>query len=211
MNRKLTTWRKNRKLGDVAGGRKWPKIEDWIINREHPLRPPVAGDNLPLLIEENPSRDFFFPVTAQEMLACLKKFPKSDTHGITHLWFKRLKKKALLNFRRPLAEYIAGSGVYVIVLYPWPKDMLLRFGPHRPSTKILRSYARWTTELIHQDGGWFLRWDSEPLRDFYLNGLLGHEIGHHQDPKLLSKANARHREETAEQYALQWIALTSKW
>ena len=205
MERKLTAWRKNRKLGDVAGGRKWPKVEDQIVRRENSLKPPVPGQALPILIEDNPSRDYFFPVTIEEARDHLQTFPQEDVSGITHLWLRRINTRAYRVAGRPLAEYIWGSGVRAIILYPWSRDRLLKMGSGRPAMSTQKRYSRWTTELVQEGGEWSLRWSDEALRDFYLTALLGHEVGHHRDPHRRSKANGRQQEEFAEQYAIRWM------
>ncbi len=41
--RKHTAWKKNRKFGDVMGGRQRPKLADNIFNRQHSLTAPDKG------------------------------------------------------------------------------------------------------------------------------------------------------------------------
>lgn len=205
MNRKQTAWKKNRRLGDVAGGRSWPKLKDGLIRRTHSLKPPAQGRTLPILIEDNPSRAFFFPITGREAIAHLASFPPEDVSGLTHVWLRRLNKSDYATGKLPLAEYVRGSGAAAIVLYPWPKDRLLRFDRKRPPKRILKRFLRWDPELICENGVWHIRWSDEALRDFYLNELIGHEIGHHRDGRRISKANRRRCEESAEQYALTWM------
>ncbi len=205
MNRKLTAWKKNRQLGDIAGGRRRVKHEDNIICRQHTFTRPSLSEELPFLIQENPSRDFYFPITASEACAYLKTFPPEDISGLTHLWLKPLKSKEYALSDRPLAQYIWGSGVYLIILYPWTRNGLLHFSNRRPSKRVLRQYEQWTTDLIENDGRWCLRWGKEAVRDFYLTGLLAHEIGHHCDPVRHSRANTKQCEERAEQYAIRWM------
>ena len=205
MNRKYTAWKKNRNLGDIAGGRQKLKCEDNILRREHTFVSPSSEEEIPVLIQENPSRDFYFPITAIEARDYLQTFPPEDVAGITHLWLKRLKSKEYDLPARPLAEYIWGSGVYLIVIYPWARNGLLHFGNRRPSAKVLGRYKRWTTDLIENDGMWCLRWTKDAVRDFYFTGILAHEVGHHCDKNRSSAANNKQREETAEQYALRWM------
>lgn len=181
------------------------KQEDNILRREHTFIAPSPEEEIPILIQENPSRDYYFPITAIEARDYLQTFPAKDVEGITHLWLKRLKSKEYDLPERPLAEYIWGSRVYLIVLYPWARNGLLRFGLRRPSAKVLRQYERWTTDLIESDGTWCLRWAKDAVRDFYFTGLLAHEVGHHCDPNRQSRANDKQREMTAEQYALRWM------
>lgn len=205
MERKLTAWKKNRKLGDVAGGRRCLKFEDQVVRREHSLKRPAPGQTVPILIEDNPSRDYFFPVTIAEANDYLRTFPDEDVNGLTHLWLRRISSRAHRVAGKPMAEYIWGSGVCAIILYPWSKDRLLRLGRRRPSASTQKRYTRWTTDLVLEGGVWCLRWSEDALRDFYLTTLLGHEVGHHRDPNRRSKANGRQQEESAEQYALRWM------
>lgn len=81
-----TPWKKSRKYGDVLGGRKFPKLTEKIFNRLHSLDRPGVNDELPILIQENPSRDFFFPVSAEEIQAKLETLAQGHGEGITHIW-----------------------------------------------------------------------------------------------------------------------------
>jgi hypothetical protein len=65
--RKHTAWKKNRKFGDVMGGRKKPKLANNIFNRQHNLTAPNEELETPNFIVDNPSRDFYFPVTVDEV------------------------------------------------------------------------------------------------------------------------------------------------
>jgi hypothetical protein len=61
-SRKHTAWKENRKFGDVHGGRSHPKITDNIFNRLHSFSRPGPHDPTPILVEDNPSSDYFFPL-----------------------------------------------------------------------------------------------------------------------------------------------------
>ena len=205
-SRNETAWRKSRKFGDVYGGRRWPKIANRIFNRAHSLAPPATGQETPILIEENPSRDFFFPLSGAEALETLKQLPPEQVAGITHLWLRRIKQSDYECKQKALAEFICGSGVRLIVLYPWSTDLLLRFGKRKPPSKRIKRFARWTEDLVYQDDGWVLRWTKEALRQFYLEDLLLHEVGHHVDyfTRHWTLANHKQLEGFAEQYAVFW-------
>lgn len=66
--------------------------------------------------------------------------------------------------------------------------------------KMLELYG---TSLQHRDDRWVSHWSMAGLKNFYLEYLLFHEIGHHVDRHLRhwSKANRRVLEEAANQYA----------
>lgn len=149
-----TPWKKSRKYGDVYGGRKFPKIADRVFNRAHSLERPSPHDVLPIIIEENPSRDFFFPLSAQQTVEALKALPKRDYEGITHLWLRRVSKADYIDRACPLATFICGSGVRVITLYAWPKDMLLPYGPKRPSNRTINEAESYGAKIrkLEQNG-----------------------------------------------------------
>ncbi len=210
-NRKQTAWRKSRKFGDRYGGRQRLKLADNIFKREHSLSPPAPGQETPILIEDNPSRDFFFPLSGQAILATLHQLPKEHTSGITHIWLRRIKRSDYEVRKQPLACFICGSGVRLIVLYPWPQDRILRFEQGRTKAQLLREYGRWTTDLFQENGRWCLRWTLESLREFTIFLLL-HEVGHHVDwyTRHWSKANRKQVEEFAERYAVEWSAVATQ-
>ena len=202
--RKETAWRKNRKFGDVYGGRRYPKIADRIFNRLHNLAPPGPHDTVPILIEENPSRDYGFPLSGEETLEALRALPERDYDGITHLWLRRIGA-AERRRRPPLAEYICGSGVHLVVMYPWRTDGCLDLGRHRPTGKRAQLYERFGARVQRTKGGWSVEFAEEELRRFWVH-LLYHEIGHHVDwyQRQWSKANRKVTEEFADQYAVSF-------
>jgi hypothetical protein len=91
-NKKQTAWKKNRKFGDIYGGRSKPKITDSIFRRLHSISPPTLQDRLPIYIVDNPSRDFFFPLQPNEIEIELERLPVEDRSQITHIWLRRCKK-----------------------------------------------------------------------------------------------------------------------
>ncbi len=205
LSRKQTAWKKSRKLGDVYGGRRWPKLTDRIFNRAHSLQRPAPGEETPILLEDNPSRDHFFPLDGRECLQALTALPEAHVRGLTHLWLRRPRSSESTASPR-LAEFICGSGVRVIILYPWRRDLRLCVGRARPPARTVRVYQRFEAELVHEGGSWYFAFDERSLRRFYVEHLLYHEVGHHVDryQRHWSKANRSQVEEFADQYAIQW-------
>jgi len=194
-----TPWKKSRKHGDVYGGRTYPKIADRVFNRAHSLERPLPHDILPLIIEENPSRDFFFPLSATQVVEALKALPKRDYEGITHIWLRRISKADFIDGSHPLATFICGSGVRVITLYPWPTNMLLPYGSKRPSNRTVNEVEKFGAEIKKVGKEWFSKWDTDGLKKYYIQTLLYHEVGHHIDQYYRSWKAA---EEYADQYAI---------
>lgn len=208
MNRKQTAWKKSRKFGDIYGGRVRLRLSDNIFQRAHSLKKPAPDDPLPILIEDNPSRDFFFPVTVHEVYEAMKALPEEDYAGITHLWLRRIKKSDYEKGNMPLAEFICGSGIRAIILYPWPKNMLQYLGSQKPSRRKIIEYGKYGVVPVNDGKNWVMKWQTEQLRKFYINHLLYHEVGHHIDWyfRHWSKANSKQQEEFADQYAMQKTA-----
>lgn len=201
--RRETAWKKSRKFGDVKGGRSYPKITDNIFARVHSLQKPAPGTPLPVFVCDNPSRDFFFPITEQEVRRELAHLPRRDWKGITHIWFRRFKKSEYEDHELPLAQFCCGSGVRLIVLYPWPVSMEWDHGGAKPSQARRKMLELYGASLQHRDDRWVSHWSMAGLKNFYMEHLLFHEIGHHVDRYLRhwSKANRRVLEEAANQYA----------
>ncbi|MGB0849427.1 MAG: hypothetical protein ACPGSM_22010, partial [Thiolinea sp.] len=108
--------------------------------------------------------------------------------------------------------FICGSGVRVIILYPFPNTMIMTFGSKKPSTHRLQELKKWSSGLKKEKGNWILEWQSEGLREYYINNLLYHEVGHHIDwyYRRWSAANYREAEEFADQYAIQHSAIATE-
>ncbi len=147
MNRKRTAWKKSRKFGDVYGGRASTKIPNRIFNRMHSLSPPGPCDEVPLYIVDNPSRDYFFPLSTEEISRELQNLPNNDWSDITHIWLRRFKKTEYQRGELPFAEFICGSGVRLIVLYPWPRDLRLFISKKHPKERQIKRFADYTTSL----------------------------------------------------------------
>ena len=208
MNRKLTAWKKSRKLGDIFGGRQKLKLDDNIFQRCHSLTRPTEDEEVPIILEDNPSREFFFPLTADDVVQALQALPKKDYSQVTHIWLRRLKKTDYEAGKLPQAEFICGSGVRLIVLYPTPKDMVVKLGVKKPSRRIINELGKWCSDISIKNGVWSAKWSLSVLKGYYINILLYHEVGHHIDwyYRHWSSANRKQSEEYADQYAMQKTA-----
>ena len=197
-----TPWKKSRKYGDVYGGRRRTKFADNIFKRSHSIKRPNSTDILPIVMEDNPSRDFFFPLSGQETLEALQSLPKRDYEGITHIWLRRAKKQDYIEGKLPFARFMCGSGVRAIVIFAWPNDLKISYGNKRPSNRIANEVTRFGASLEQKGKEWFSQWSIESVRKFYIH-IVYHEVGHHVDWYLRhwSHANSKALEEYAEQYA----------
>jgi len=206
-NRKETAWKKNRKFGDIHGGRMCLKCTDGIFKRYHNLLPPAEGDVRPVFFVENPSKVFYHPISIDEIKQILEKLPKEHVEMLTHIWLDKVKPKDYLAGETVQGEFICGSKVYLIKLYAFPKDNKMRFGQKKPTNKQLNFYKPYCTELIHDKSGWYLQWTDEKIKQYFGEKLLLHEIGHCVDyayNRYFSKANNKQKEDFADNYAVVW-------
>ena len=208
--RKETSWKKSRKFGDVKGGRKQPKVTDGIFRKYHSLKPPTAHDNLPILLKDNPSKDFYFPADELEILSQLRKLPLMVSNEITHIWLRRIKKIDYESGNGFQAMFICGSGVNLITINAFPRDLKMHFGTKKPNRRQLRFYSKWTGDQAascNKSGEWFLQWSEAAIKDYYLNHLLLHEVGHFLDrhsERFHSKTSVKKVEDFADAFAIKW-------
>ena len=111
------------------------------------IKKPNATDTLPILLEDNPSRDFYYPLSGAETLEALKSLPKNDYEGITHIWLRRPKKQDYIEGKLPFAWFTCGSGVRAIVMFAWPKDLKISYGSKRPSNRIINELNKFDAKL----------------------------------------------------------------
>jgi len=186
-----------------------PKLTDNIFNRQHNLVAPKDKDETPIFIKDNPSRDFYFPVTIEEIKEFINKLPTEQTERITHIWLRKMTNKEYEKENSVQGCFICGSGVNLIVLHPFPTDMTMKFGKKKPVNKILKWYSKFEPILSESKEGWHLKWTQEKIKNYYLEGLLLHEIGHHSDSiykRYWSKTYNQKAENFADNYAFYWGA-----
>ena len=199
-----TPWKKSRTYGDIHGGRLRRRMTDNIFARRHSLKPPSPGQALPIFVEDNPSKEYYFPISKADLEEVLAKLPKEEVEGLTHIWLRRNATNTA-DKKGWFAEFICGSKVRVIIIYPWPVDGKRLLGRAKPSLRQIKEYQRFNAKLIKEKGKWYVYLDGENLKKFYIECLFLHEVGHHIDwyYRHWSKANRRKREEYADQYALK--------
>ncbi len=205
--RKHTAWKKNRKLGDLMGGRMRLKMDANIFKRYHNLYPPNETEPTPIFFKENPSRDFYYPATIDEIKATLNLLPTEHTSWLTHIWLNDVKKNDYLQTKNLQGEFICGGKVYLIKLYAVLKNNRIYFGLQKPSSKTLTFYRNYSTDLKQDENGFYLQFTEAMMKSYFLEKLLLHEIGHCVDfvfQRYWSKSNKKQVEDFADNYAAVW-------
>lgn len=134
-------------------------------------------------------------VTPDEVRARLDQLPPAFTAGLQVVQFSRMTRKKR---SMPLYGMQWGSAIY---LYPIEESLIEQY--NHPPTPAQRTEARMYGGRWEEAGRerWRLVWTLEAVKDFYLNNILLHELGH-----LLDTRNTRtlDRERYAEWFAVQY-------
>lgn len=146
------------------------------------------------IIVQPPGRGFRHVVTPQDVRQRLAELPKSFLEALEVVQLSRMTRKKQ-SF--PCYGMQWGNAIY---LYPIEEGLVEHF--HRPPRPAeyneMRAYgARWIQESPVE---WKLVWTPESIRDFYLNNVLIHELGHLLDHR---NGSYRDRERFAEWFAIE--------
>ncbi len=162
--------------------------EDW-----HPPRSESERHaNATRFIVQPAGPKFVHAVTVAEVRERLTQLPQPIVDQVEVIQLSRMTRKRQLF---PCYGMQWGASVY---LYPIEDSLVENY--IRPPTPQQQIEARMFGGVWSEtDGEWTLTWTSENLKDFYLNNVLIHEIGH-----VLDKRNTR--TEDRERYA-NWFAI----
>ena len=192
-------WHKSRIYGSDPD-----EAPDKVFDRVNLLMPVKPSDVLPLIVEDVPSKDAFFPVEPAELTELILKAIKPEARELTHIWYRRPKPSEFRGGRVPFTEYIYANGICLIVFYPWPETLIFPL-TKKPTDAILNRYRKWSPKVSSHKGKWQLQWNLDSVRDFYLNDLLKNLLGLHFDfqTKLAQMPDGRLRNGQLVQYANQ--------
>jgi hypothetical protein len=132
-------------------------------------------------------------VSEQEVRERLAQLPSWMVQPLQVVQLSQMTRKKR---RSPCYGMQWGTTIY---LYPIEESLIETFcSPPGPGQKIEAAMfgARWEAAPL---GRWKLTWSESAIRDFYLNNVLIHELGH-----ILDRRNASHRDR--ERFA-EWFAL----
>lgn len=144
-------------------------------------------------VYEPAGKQFFHPVTVEEVRERLANLPARLTENLEVVQFSAMTAK---RHRFPCYGMQWGTAVY---LYPIEESLVeLSIRPPTPAQLVeARMYGGvWS----HDRNGWRLTWTLDTIRDFYLNNVLIHEVGHLNDPR---NTNQEDRERYANWFAIE--------
>lgn len=161
--------------------------EDW-----HESRVKSSSAKQPRFMIQQPGLGFQHPVTSQEIRERLLLLPSAIVERVEVIQLSRMTRKRQLF---PCYGMQWGASVY---LYPIEDSLVETYV--RPPTPQQQIEARMFGGVWSESRGeWTLTWTLKNLKDFYLNNVLIHEIGHVLD-------NRNTRTEDRERYA-NWFAI----
>jgi hypothetical protein len=184
--RRVVTMGKRTRISSAALRGPYLPPEEWYEPAEQ-----RAGDYA--VVVRPAGQGYRHIITEEDIRGRLAQLPAWMLVGLDVVQLSTMTRKKR---RAPCYGMQWGSTIY---LYPIEESLIESFGkPPRPQQKIEAAMygARW--EQLH--GQWRLIWTEAALRDFYLNNVLIHELGH-----ILDSRNSRYldRERYAEWFAVE--------
>ena len=175
----------------LADGRNFDAPEVW---HEPSSIDDTASEQTLQIVAEPAGRGYTHPVSADDVRERVLQLPEQYQRKLHVVQFSRMTRKRRLF---PCYGLQWGSAVY---LYPIEESLeeLYARAP-RPAQRIETEMfgGRWV-----QDGNlWRLLWTERTIRDFYLNNVLIHEIGHINDDR---NTSFRKRERFADWFAVEY-------
>lgn len=152
---------------------------------------PTETGRLDYIVHE-PGKGFWHPVTIEEIQQRIDLLPRRFIEDLEVVQLSRMTKK------RSFFPYYGMQWGVSVFLYPIEDSLTESYA--RPPTPAQLIEARMFGGQWDQKGRkWTLKWTKSTIKDFYLNNVLIHEIGHLNDLRN-TKVEAR------EQYA-NWFAI----
>lgn len=176
---------RQRGLGGSHGAEPFYAHEDW--------HEPIGREETKLVVQD-PGRDYLHAVTIDEIRQRLDRVPSRFTDELEVVQLSRMTRKRRLF---PCYGMQWGPNIY---LYPIEESLVESYiRPPRPNQVVeARMYGgKW-----YQDGSlWRLEWSEKSIKDFYLNNVLIHELGHVNDHR---NRNFDARERYADWFAIEY-------
>jgi hypothetical protein len=155
--------------------------------------PTGDSDHVRFLVEP-PGQGYLHPVSVEEVRDRIALLPGRLTQQLETVKFSRMTKKRALF---PCYGMQWGTTVY---LYPIETSYQEVYS--RPPSPQQRIDARMYGGVWTEDGRyWILNWTIDTIRDFYLNSVLIHEIGHINDHR---NRRFQDRERYADWFAIEY-------
>ena len=129
------------------------------------------------IIVQPPGPGYRHVVTPAEVRQRLSLLPPELLNTLEVIQFSRMTRKKM-SF--PCYGMQWGSSLY---LYPLEEELVEHF-PQPPRPALMNEVKMFGGRWIHDQGSqWRLVWSERAIKDFYLNNILIHELGHLLDDR----------------------------
>ena len=174
----------------LAHGHAFDAPEVW----HDPVHSDEGTDHDLQIVIQTAGRGYMHPVSADDVRERILQLPGRFQEKLDVVQFSRMTKKRRLF---PCYGLQWGTAVYLYPIEESLEELYVR--APRPAQRIETEMygGRWV-----QDGDlWRLIWTETTIRDFYLNNVLIHEIGHINDDR---NTSFRKREQFADWFAIEY-------
>ena len=173
--------------GDLLRERSFVPAENWYEPSDEP-----AGDYR--FVMQAPGAGYRHAVTPTEVRERLAELPGEMLQNLEVIQFSRMTRKKQTF---PCYGMQWGNALY---LYPI-EDSLVEYFPRPPRPAQRIEAEMYGGTWLQQRSGWKLLWTESAVKDFYLNNILIHELGHLLDQRNTSYLD---RERFAEWFAIEY-------
>lgn len=147
------------------------------------------------VVVQDAGKGYRHVVTEEDVRGRLAQLPSWMLDSLEVVQLSQMTRKKR---RSPCYGMQWGTTIY---LYPIEDNLVEKFTqPPKPAQKIESAMFGGQWEPDKKGGHWNLTWTEEAIRDFYLNNVLIHELGHILDNRNTSYVD---RERYAEWFALE--------
>lgn len=174
----------------LAQGRPFDAPEIW----HDPVNSEESKNDELKIVAEPAGSGYLHPVSVDDVRERVLQLPQQFQQKLDIVQFSRMTKKRRLF---PCYGLQWGTAVYLYPIEASLEELYVR--APRPAQRIETEMygGRWV-----QDGNlWRLIWTETTIRDFYLNNVLIHEIGHINDDR---NTGFRKREQFADWFAVEY-------
>ncbi len=143
---------------------------------------------------DEPGENYFHPVTPFEIAEKLQEIPSEFLRDLKAIRLCSISRKKKIFYR---------FGMYVgdnVCLYPFSDTLKLSISKKKLKPSITIEFEKFGGKWIFENGYWYLQFDRESVKNFYLNNVLIHEIAHHYD----RESKEKDREYFADNFVIQF-------
>jgi len=170
------------------------RVDEGFDIPDEPLFEKENGNDVIKIIVEEAGKGYFHPITPDEIASKLSELPHEFLKGLKAIRLCAITRKKKIFYR--FGMYLSDN----IYVYPFSESLKLPISDTKPKPSITIEFEKFGGRWIFENNFWYLQFDKESLRNFYLNNVLIHEITHHYD----RASNEKNRENFADNFVIQY-------